>query len=276
MSSYELIAFDMDGTLLNSEKKITRPVLDAIAEAEKQGKQVALGTGRSLGELKIYADDLKNIRYWVAESGAAVYDSYNDKFLYRKTFDPQTQQVFAEVAGWPDTDTTLFTMSMGESYIEKRAMKLLDHYNLGVYTETYEACGRLIDEDQDFIASRKEGFEKINIMSDSPETRETVYQRLLALHVPATIAKAEISNLECSPLGTSKATGIKKLCEILNLSTDNVIAVGDADNDLEMLGAVGFPIAMGNGNEHVKAVAKAVVADNDHDGTAEAIYKYLL
>lgn len=276
MDKYKLIAFDMDGTLLNSEKKITNPVLSAIAEASGKGRQVVLASGRSLGELRVYKDILRYVRYWVAESGAVVYDAYNNRILYRKTFSTEVQDALVAVAEWNDTDTMFLSMSEGEIYIDSRGMENMSHYNMAAYESLFEECGRIIGDFPSFMMRNNDGFEKINIISDSSETREIVLKRLEEQKVPATFVKAEISNLECSPTGISKATGLKELCSYLNISSDQVIAVGDADNDLEMLKSVGFPIAMGNGNKHVKSVAKAVVSDNNHDGTAQAIHEYLL
>ena len=91
-----------------------------------------------------------------------------------------------------------------------------------------------------------------------------------------TMVYSEISSLECSPLGLSKASGLRALCEVLDIGMDQVIMVGDADNDLEALKAAGLAVAMGNANEAVKAVCDAQVADNNHDGCAQAIEYYML
>lgn len=271
-----MIAFDMDGTLLNSKKQITAPVVEAIGEAVKAGKKVVLSTGRSLSELRLYGDALKDVQYWGIESGAMVYDSWNDAILFRSCFDEKTQEVITSITGREDTDTLLLGMSKGESYFGARLLKQIDHYNLAPFRSLYEACGTKVEDDRAFYATYKDGFEKINIFCTSPAEREIILARLKESGAPITFARSEISNIECSPKGVTKATGLRELCGSLGISTENVIAVGDADNDLDMLGAVGFPIAMGNANEHAKAAAKAVVADNDHDGTKEAIEKYLL
>lgn len=276
ISKYKAVAFDMDGTLLNSEKKITVPVLTAISDAVKEGKQVVLASGRSLAEIRVYQDKLKDIRYWVAESGSVVYDTWNDKILYRKVFDKKTEDAFAAAACRKDADFMLLAMSNGEIYISSHGMKNMAHYNMAAYESLFEKCGRVVEDFLLFMNQNNDGFEKINIITDSSATRETVLDRLEEEKIPATFVKAELSNLECSPLGTSKASGLRELFSKLRIPLEQVIAVGDADNDIQMLKSVGFPVAMGNGNEHVKSLAKAVVSDNDHDGTAQAIYEYLL
>ncbi|MBD9088747.1 MAG: HAD family phosphatase, partial [Clostridiales bacterium] len=77
------------------------------------------------------------------------------------------------------------------------------------------------------------------------------------------------------PVGYSKATGIDIICRELDVSLDEVVVFGDADNDLEMLQAVGCPIAMGNAAPQVQAAAARTVADNSHDGAAQAILSCL-
>ena len=87
---------------------------------------------------------------------------------------------------------------------------------------------------------------------------------------------AESSSLELTATGVDKGVGLTKLCEALGIPVSASIAVGDADNDLSVLRTAGLAVAMGNALDSVKAVSDVTVADCDHDGCAEAIYKYLL
>jgi hydroxymethylpyrimidine pyrophosphatase-like HAD family hydrolase len=87
---------------------------------------------------------------------------------------------------------------------------------------------------------------------------------------------ANISALEFSPAGVSKGSGLKNLAGLLGISTDEIIMVGDAPNDMEGLKTAGFAVAMGNAPEDVKEICDTVVADNNHDGCAEAIRRFLL
>lgn len=76
--------------------------------------------------------------------------------------------------------------------------------------------------------------------------------------------------------GVNKGAALDKLCEILGISRDEVMAVGDEENDLSMIDFAQLGVAMGNAIPRVKAAAKELVADNDHDGVAEAIRKFAL
>ena len=90
------------------------------------------------------------------------------------------------------------------------------------------------------------------------------------------IASSIERNLELSAPGVTKGRGLMALAEHLGLTPDQVMAVGDSGNDLTMVQLAGLGVAMGNATREVLAAADAVTADNDHDGVAEAIEKYVL
>ena len=75
MSHYELIGFDMDGTILNSQKTISHRTLEAVNRAARMGKRVILSTGRCISELEEFRDVLANVSHYVCESGALIYAS---------------------------------------------------------------------------------------------------------------------------------------------------------------------------------------------------------
>ena len=95
-------------------------------------------------------------------------------------------------------------------------------------------------------------------------------------HLPVTMVFSEKTSLEITPAGVDKGTALKKLCELLDMDIQQVIAVGDAPNDHAILETAGLAVAMGNAIESVKQLCHAVVADNDHHGVKEAIERYLL
>ena len=84
------------------------------------------------------------------------------------------------------------------------------------------------------------------------------------------------NNLEFTKAGTNKASGLKFLAGHLGMTMDKVMAVGDSENDIEMLREAGLGIAMGNASSEVKEVADEITLDNEHEGVAAAIGKYIL
>ncbi len=269
---YELIGLDMDGTLLNSEKKITPGVVLAIKEAIANGKHVALSTGRGVAEIAEYREQLKDMEYAILESGALVYNLKKDEMISVVDLDETiVDKVFDAVK---DKDVFVHLISQGRSVSAEELIPKMDKYHMGVYIPLYDRVSTKVDDTIKFHYEDKQGIEKINLYHTTPQDREDTKRKLQGL--PVEMLDAEETSLEISPLGVTKGFGLKKLCEYLNIGIEQSIAVGDADNDLDILKTAGLAIAMGNANENAQKIADVKVADNDHDGVAEAIYKYLL
>ena len=88
------------------------------------------------------------------------------------------------------------------------------------------------------------------------------------------LADAETTSLEISPRGVTKALGLQILCRYLGIPIEESVAVGDADNDIDVLKAAGLSVAMGNANKTVKDLCDVIVADNDRDGVVEVIDRF--
>ncbi|MBR0289559.1 MAG: HAD hydrolase family protein [Selenomonadaceae bacterium] len=87
------------------------------------------------------------------------------------------------------------------------------------------------------------------------------------------ISYAEAFNLEMSPANVTKAYGLRELCDFLKIDVAETVAMGDADNDKEILQTAGFSVAMGNASDEIKQISDFITLDNDNDGVAAAIEK---
>ena len=269
--NYQLIAFDMDGTLLDSKKKISAATLEMIHAAAKQGKTIALSTGRSLAELGEHRKILSDVRYSICASGAHVVDLLDEKKIYTCPISPEDALAVLDAA---EDQDLMFHMLADRSYVQADQLERMADYNMGIYQEPFHHTGTPVDDIRAFYRDNRFPLYKLNLYNRGEAQRRLMEKRLL--HLGLTMTDSEISSLECSAPGISKGYGLIKLCEYLNIPVEETIAVGDADNDINILETAGLAVAMGNANDKVKAIADVVVADNDHDGCAEAIRKYLL
>ncbi|MBO4471035.1 MAG: HAD-IIB family hydrolase [Clostridia bacterium] len=269
--NYQLIALDLDGTLLNSRKEIPEDAVRAIRKVCAAGKTVAFDTGRAVPELAEQIEQLPEVRYAVFASGAGLYDIQEKKaFGLRGIPAAHTKQILS-LARTKDIMPQLVLAD--RDVIQASHMDNLEHYNMGVYRPMYEKAMTLVPDIYAFAESCTEPFLKINLYH--AEVEERVRSRK-ALEAPdLELVYSEISSLECSAEGVSKGSGLERLCGLLHIPVEACIAVGDADNDIPMLKTAGFSIAMGNAPEHVKTAADRIVSDLDHGGCTEAILMLL-
>lgn len=273
-NNYRVIALDMDGTVLNDQKKITERTRLAIHRALASGKEVVFCTGRSYAEMYEYLDEFPDMHYLCLESGALIYDHHQNKPLQMSFIDPGDVQMIEKAISGRDILVQIF--SEGRALLKEHQLHRLERYHISAYQELYKHCVTEVEDVFGSITSSRSNVEKINLFHTSPEERELTRNALVSLQLPVTLVDSEITSLECSPPGISKAVGLKHLCRILGITMEQVIMVGDADNDLSALKAAGLSVSMGNALPHVKDVCDIQTADNNHDGCAQIIETYFL
>jgi len=260
--TYKMIAFDMDGTLLSSKKTILPSSIEAIHKAHEAGKEVVLLTGRPMTELVPHVKETEVIRYAVCESGAVIYDFQDSQFIDAMEFTPQDQAVIKAAA--MQEEVLVQTMLIGDVCV-------LSSNPTAPFNP--ELPFTLLEKNLfDFLLEKR--FQKINFYHQNIEARERTYNRLKDTGL--SLAREGDISLEITPAGVTKGSGLIRLGNMLGINPEEIIAVGDSYNDITSFKTAGLPIAMGNARDEIKALAKAVVSDNDHDGCAEAIYNYLL
>jgi Cof subfamily protein (haloacid dehalogenase superfamily) len=208
----------------------------------------------------------------ILESGAIVYDCEEDKILFAKTLEEDTIRKLMDI--YHKKDVMIHIFSNAYSYVEKCKLDCLETYQMELFRDTFENHCRTFDDVDAFIEEHLHEIEKINFYHKT--TEDQLDSKELVKDIDITKVLLSGVSIEMNEKGVHKGLGITKLCEHLNMDVKEVIAVGDSDNDLEILETVGLAVGMGNANERVKAIADVIVSDNEHCGVKEAIDKYLL
>ncbi len=265
-----LIALDMDGTLLCSDKTVLPETVEDIAAAAARDIEVVYCTGRSTAELAPYVGSLTSMRYAVCTSGALVYDLREKRCLHSA---PIPIEVIQEVIRILGEDCGMYQF-LTETEIVVRGCDVthMADFHMGPYQPLFEKIARRVDS---LYAEtlRRTSIPKVNIFFRSMEDRMAAYEKVR--HLPLMFAQADMTSLEMTAPGVSKAEGLRRLADLLGISMEETAAIGDADNDRQMLEAVGLPIAMGNADTSIKSICRIVTADNDHNGVGEAIRRIL-
>ena len=270
--NYQLMAVDMDGTLLNSKKAISPGDAQALNRALDLGKTVIFCTGRCLGELRDFFPLFPKMRYVLCESGAMIFDLHDRQAIHRQSFDPETVATIRSRTEKLDLMPQL--LMDGDAVMNRADVNNLAHFHMEQYQQHFTRCGVTVPSVWERWAASGVSVDKICLYHTSPEARAETRRLLDDLNV--VMADTEATSLEISPLGVDKGNGLRLLCRHLSIPLEQTIAVGDSDNDLSVLRTAGLSVAMANASEHVRGTCAVMVADNDHCGVLEAVERFLL
>lgn len=273
MGDYKLAAFDMDGTLLNSNKVISDKTLEMIREAARQGREIVLSTGRGLAELTEYLEHLPEVRYLNSVSGSMVYDCWEKKIIYSEMLPVETIRRLLELSKMEDTMVHMLSL---DSVVQRESIERMEDFGMGIYRPMFEKVADICENIYDWYEANPRPMGKCNLYHLNPECRRRTEERVTEAGLAVSAVYAEKTSLEITAAKANKGSGLLHLCEHLGIAPEEVIAVGDADNDIDMLKVAGLAVAMGNASGQIKELADVVVADCDHDGCAQVIEEYLL
>ena len=254
-SKIRLVAVDMDGTLLNRERKITQYTQNVIRRAVSQGVVFAPATGRAVNALPQELKDMEEIRYGIFSNGATIYDLKEKKVLYKNQFE---QKRILELMDFLKQFDVMQSYSMnGQSYAARKDMENVDYYQLDSNTKAIIHNSRkLINDLEDFLKEhdKTETVEKITLLFRTKEERAKVWkalERFDDIQYSSSLPK----NIEISKKGCNKGDGLLHLAKSLGIKREEVMGCGDADNDRELLECSGFSVAMENGIDEIKEIA---------------------
>lgn len=261
----------MDGTLLNHDKKIPKDNILAIRKAAEAGIKVVICTGRMQSGVAPYFEELDfagHDEYAILNNGCSVYHTSDWSLHSYSELSREDIFLLAKAsADYPDVYLT-FTDQANYTVLEDTVPKLVA-YDAGlVFTEAKTVdLETVFDNTPIFQAMYMAEKDALDVFQENQAE---------ALSKTFSTVRSQSYIFEAMPKGVTKASALAKLSAELGLSPDEVMAIGDADNDLEMLEFAGISVAMGNASESVKAVAKYETASCDEAGVARAIEKYAL
>ena len=271
----KLIALDIDGTTLMSDGNLSQRNQAALIRATDRGIHVVIATGRCFDALPRQLTDLKGIRYALTSNGAQTKDLHTGETL-------EGNYLTADAVA--DSAQLLRAHSgfMVEIFTDGKAYMDQDHYD-GVCSGEISWRSRNYVRDTrtpvadvlDFMGQHQHTIENINIFFEHLSEKDKL-KPYLDLLQNVTITSSFDNNWEIGGANTNKGVALQSLARMLYINKEEILACGDSPNDEEMLKAAGIPVAVGNAKESVRRLAIHIVAENDHDGVAEAIEKFAL
>ena len=267
---YKLLVLDVDGTLLNDEREISKRTLATLLKVQQMGVRIVLASGRPTYGLMPLAKTLELGNYGgfvLSYNGCQIIKAQNGEILFERRINPEMLPYLEKKARkngfaiFTYHDDTLITDSPDNEYIKNEA--LLNNL-------------KIIREDE-FSTAIDFAPCKCMLVSDKEKALIGLEQHLekrLAGTLDA--FRSEPYFLEVVPCGVNKANTLGALLEHLGVTREEVIAVGDGVCDVTMLQLAGMGVAMGHSQDSVKVCADYVTASNEEDGVALAVEKLIL
>lgn len=265
---YKIVAIDMDGTLLNSNGEVSVRTENAIHKAIDMGVNVVISTGRILRSAKVASKRLKLNNYIIACNGGIIVDKA-DNIIHSLPINLNSIEKIMYLGKKYNVyyhfynEDSLFS----NTYVQKIA----DYYN----EREHKLDIKIFKEPNEILNSKDMKIYKFLFLDNNLEKLDMLRNELNQVST-IEVSKSWLNNIEVMDQNASKGMGLQVLCKKLDISKDNVIAIGDNENDLSMIKFAGLGVSMGNASDLVKNQAKYITSTNDEDGVAKVIEKFIL
>lgn len=265
----KILVLDLDGTLTNSEKKVTPKTLDAIRRLQEQGHVIALASGRPTGGIRQVAETLhmeETGGYVLAFNGARILDWKTQEVLFQQALEHKYLSPLLEAA-----------FAHGLSLVTYQNEWVITQTEVNAYTELEAGINHLkIQQVEDFVGTVDFPIHKCLYTGEPVRIKRCEDELLERYGKELSIFKSEDYFLEVMPQNIDKAASLERLIQVLNIRREDVVCCGDGYNDISMLQYAGVGVAMANAKDAVKAAADVVTGSNDEDGLVPIIEKYFL
>jgi Cof subfamily protein (haloacid dehalogenase superfamily) len=259
---YQLIALDVDGTLLNSQHSLPQDVRDAVLQAQERGAHVCLATGKLLNSVRDLIHALRLTSSQITCNGAALMDPATGEALRTWPLDSATRTASIgavrrsapdQAIAWYTTDAIYTDAAPGE----------LDHILAAYHEPPLHHVERL---DGQLPPALK------LLMTGDPANLVLLREELATqLAERATVMRTTADFVEIVAPGVSKGVALSALAHTLTIDPQNIVAIGDGENDQSLLEVAGVGIAMANAMPTLARRADAITASADESGVAHAL-----
>ena len=277
----KIISLDLDGTLLDSQKRLSEGNRAALEEAAAKGVHIVPTTGRFFGMMPQAIRDLPFVRYAITINGAQVYDRETDTAIVREEIPLDMALDIIRLLDGYDVIYDCYRSNWGWMTGSLQA-KAEDYATDAHYLKMVREFRNPVPELKEYLKSTAaEGdVQKVMLFARNTPGSESV-TRAITEAVTARFPSIKVTsstwnNLELNIATAHKGNSLKRFAEYLGYTLDNCMALGDGTNDLSMIEAAGLGVAMSNAHPLVLAAADHVTVSNDEDGVAKAIRDFVL
>lgn len=257
-----LVAIDLDGTLLHGDQTVSERTVRAIENAQKKGVEIAVCTGRAVCECRAVLQALPPIRYGCYLTGALVQED-GRPIYYRPIPLADAKGIFRLLRQY---DCMVGFFCGGEVYNDRRDIENFERYYPLRMKPLFEQTHRIVDDLDAFCEAYSGDVDKFYVSFSGLDERDRCMAE--AKKLPYYVTSAGFVDLEIMHPEADKACALSALCGHLQLSPQQVCAIGDSSNDAPMIRFAGLGAAVANAPQSLKDIADLTAPSNEEDGVA--------
>lgn len=283
---YKLIAIDLDGTMLNQYGIVTQNTKDSIKRAQENGIEVMIASGRPIDSVKTISKEIGSENYFISGNGSIVYDIKKDEIIYENVLKKQKALEIIKIC---EENSIFYNVYTEKEIIAKNLQYNVLYYHKENLTKVEEDKTHIniVENIYDYIEKTEAKVLKIMIC----DKHQTIFNAIMRkLKEVDDIEVLEVSHMsrkvirqgteeipieyfytEISAKNVDKWTALEFLKEKLQISSDEIVTIGDNVNDKKMIEKSGYGIAMGQSAPKIKEIADYVTDSNMEDGVAKAL-----
>ncbi|HWR42115.1 Cof-type HAD-IIB family hydrolase [Sporomusa sp.] len=274
--AYKLVCIDVDGTLLNSKHKITNRTKETLLKAHQLGVHIVISTGRMYTDAEYYSNLIGVKSPVIASNGAFIKEKDNDKVIYQDVLGESLSLELLETFRKHNTKPYFCTphkfyygnFMFKLFYIASKILGTRSNKLDMEYIFSWQQWQKVLNKEKDNIVKCEIIYRDTALISDLRNELKNIKQ--------LEIVDSSKYNIEITRKGVSKGKAVAMLASFYDLKREEIITIGDSENDLSMIEYAGLGIAMGNALDTVKKKADYITSSNDNEGVANAINKFIL
>ncbi len=280
MPDIKILALDLDGTLLDSEKRLSEVNKEALAAAAAKGLLVVPTTGRFFGMMPPAVRDLPFVRYAITVNGAQVYDRETDSAIVREELPCEKALEIMRFLDGFDVIYDCYQDNWGR--MTKAMQDKAEEYTQDKhYTKMVREFRKPYPDLKEYLAGRAAllrgrncDVQKIMLFARDPAVRDKIAAEIPTRFEDTVISSSTFNNLEINAVSAHKGRALERFAQYFGWTLGNCMSFGDGLNDLSMVRMAGIGVAMANAAPEVLEAANYVTLSNDEDGVAAALRHY--
>lgn len=265
--SYKIVASDLDGTLLKNHYSITKYNQEILMKTHAKGIKIVIATGRPYQLIKKYIHELPFVNTFIVNNGAGIFQKSLNKYLAESYIPNSYIKALVKLAETENIDYEIHT----HVAIYVKGDKRLEYYKLMIQKMVESQKPNIVS-----LPSQSLNGNVTKMMFVEPNlSKYNILKDKLKLYKNLSITQSQENYIDINMNGITKGTALKRFAEINEIKAQEILAIGDQENDISMIQYAQLGIAMGDAVKELKNIADVITETSNNNGVGKALLRYI-